>query len=55
MVLGSCRSVNLGAFSINLGNHLETPGEQDGFENLDFQMIWDSVLEPVLEPILEPF
>ena len=27
-----------------LGDHLETPGEQDGSKNMDFQRIWEPVL-----------
>ena len=32
-----------------LGDHLETLGEQDGSKNMDFQRIWESVLELFLE------
>ena len=33
-----------------LGDHLETPGEQDGFKNMDFQRIWAPVLVPFRVP-----
>ena len=33
-----------------LGDHLETPGEQDGSKNMDFQRIWEPVLVSFWSP-----